>query len=94
MALLSLSLVEMFYEQGFEQTLEAIALKLDSSCGAKIKTKIRRLYDISNVFKAMGLVKKVITKDRKVAIEWLGRMGVYRRDRRSGPAYRKLTQAP
>ena len=41
--------------------------------GSKLKTKIRRLYDITNVFKAIGLVKKTLTEDRKVAIEWLGK---------------------
>jgi len=40
-----------------------------------LKTKIRRLYDITNVFKAIGLVKKTITSDKKVAIEWLGLAG-------------------
>jgi len=43
--------------------------------GSKLKTKIRRLYDITNVFKAIGLVKKTLTEDRKVAIEWLGSAG-------------------
>jgi transcription factor E2F7/8 len=76
LALLSLNLVQFFYEKGFLQTLEDTANQLTGGLGSKLKTKIRRLYDITNVFKAMGLVKKTITKDRKVAIEWLGKISI------------------
>lgn len=36
------------------------------------KTKVRRLYDIVNVFKCLGLVRKVKTSGAKPAYEWLG----------------------
>lgn len=52
--------------------MEETAQNLANGESSKLKTKIRRLYDITNVFKAMGLVKKTTTKERKIAIEWLG----------------------
>lgn len=36
------------------------------------KTKIRRLYDIVNVFKCLGLVKKVHIETGKNGFEWQG----------------------
>ena len=63
LALLSLSLVQLFYEKGPLQTLEETASELSGRLDSKLKTKIRRLYDITNVFKALGLVKKTITPD-------------------------------
>lgn len=36
------------------------------------KTKIRRLYDIVNVFKCLGLVKKVHVETGKNGFQWLG----------------------
>jgi hypothetical protein len=36
------------------------------------KTKIRRLYDIVNVFKCIGLVDKVKISGCKPAYAWLG----------------------
>lgn len=75
LALLSLNLVQFFYQKGFLQTQEDTANQLTGGQGAKLKTKIRRLYDITNVFKAIGLIKKTVTADKKVAIEWLGLKG-------------------
>lgn len=57
------------------QTLEDTASSFTGSKTPKPKTKIRRLYDITNVFKAMGLIKKVTSKNRKIAIEWQGLKG-------------------
>ena len=36
------------------------------------KTKIRRLYDISNVFKSIGIINKVKIENNKPAYEWVG----------------------
>ena len=72
LAILSLNLVHSFYDNKFLQTLEETAQTLANGVNSKLKTKIRRLYDITNVFKAMGLIKKTTTPDRKIAIEWLG----------------------
>lgn len=75
LAILSLNLIQLFYEHGYLQSLEDAANMLSGGLGAKFKTKVRRLYDITNVFKALGLVKKTTTVDKKVAIEWLGLNG-------------------
>ena len=37
-----------------------------------LKTKIRRLYDIVNVFKSLGLVKKISLGTKKPGFKWLG----------------------
>lgn len=72
--MLSLRMVQEFFISGKTQSLEQLADKLDSSCEAKRKkTMIRRLYDITNVLKALGLVRKCSNKDRNVQIEWQGR---------------------
>lgn len=39
---------------------------------ALIKTKIRRLYDIVNVFKSIGIVSKVHLPSKKPGFQWLG----------------------
>lgn len=36
------------------------------------KTKVRRLYDIVNVFKCMGLVRKIKVEGCKPGYEWMG----------------------
>lgn len=43
----------------------------------KLKTKVRRLYDIANVFKSLGLVKKTYLSNRKPGFEWVGVSGLY-----------------
>ena len=37
-----------------------------------LRTKIRRLYDIINVFKSLGLVKKTTLPSKKPGFKWLG----------------------
>jgi transcription factor E2F7/8 len=54
----------------------------------KIKTKIRRLYDIANVLNALGLIKKTSIHStsqkpgeavsRKPAFKWVGLIGLER----------------
>lgn len=39
---------------------------------ASVKTKIRRLYDIINVFRSLGLVKKTSLGSKKPGYEWAG----------------------
>ena len=58
-------------------TLDQAAEKLTHSSELhKLKTKIRRLYDIANVFLALGVIKKAYLSNRKPAFEWLGVVGL------------------
>eukprot|EP00826_Nyctotherus_ovalis_P012131 TRINITY_DN13175_c0_g3_i1.p2 TRINITY_DN13175_c0_g3~~TRINITY_DN13175_c0_g3_i1.p2 ORF type:complete len:193 (+),score=45.90 TRINITY_DN13175_c0_g3_i1:789-1367(+) len=41
----------------------------------KIKTKIRRLYDIANVLQALNLIEKTLLANHKPAFKWLGHPG-------------------
>ena len=38
----------------------------------KLKTKVRRLYDIANVYKSLGIIKKTILPNKKPGFEWVG----------------------
>lgn len=38
----------------------------------KLKTKIRRLYDIANVLTSLGLIKKCRSESKKPAFQWVG----------------------
>lgn len=38
----------------------------------KLKTKIRRLYDIANVLNSLGLIKKCKADSKKPAFQWIG----------------------
>lgn len=56
-------------------TLEsaAVALLGDSHNSTAMRTKIRRLYDIANVFSSMNLIEKIPhPESRKPAFRWLG----------------------
>jgi len=46
-----------------------------NASASKIKTKVRRLYDISNVFLALGIVEKTFRASRKPAFTWIGLKG-------------------
>lgn len=62
-------------------TLEEAARKLSPQDidTHKIKTKIRRLYDIANVFKSLGLIQKTsISETKKPAFKWVGTSGLDR----------------
>jgi hypothetical protein len=56
---------------------EAAQLLLGSEAGdaAKLKTKVRRLYDIANVLVSLQLIEKVHVDSRKPAFRWLGAAG-------------------
>lgn len=44
----------------------------------KLKTKIRRLYDIANVLQSIGLIEKTNhTYNKKPAFRWIGINGVH-----------------
>jgi transcription factor E2F7/8 len=44
----------------------------------KLKTKIRRLYDIANVLQSIGLIEKTNhTLNKKPAFRWIGIHGVH-----------------
>lgn len=57
-------------------TLEDAAKSLGSATEDdqnKLKTKVRRLYDIANVLKSIGLIRKTqILNTKKPAFEWVG----------------------
>lgn len=60
-------------------SLEEAAAKLTppSSDQNKIKTRIRRLYDIANVFKSIGIIRKThIDSKNKPGFEYLGFQGL------------------
>lgn len=52
------------------------AAKILSQDDNKLKTKIRRLYDIANVLKSIGLIRKTHLDSRKPAFEWVGINGL------------------
>ena len=55
----------------------AIKLTLPSSDENKIKTRIRRLYDIANVFKAIRIIRKThLDSKHKSGFEYLGYQGL------------------
>jgi transcription factor E2F7/8 len=51
---------------------QAAKILIHTEDSALIKTKIRRLYDIINVFKSIGIVQKVRLHNKKPAFEWVG----------------------
>ena len=55
-----------------EQAAEILSLSYDYH---KIKTKIRRLYDIDNVLQALHIIEKVLLLNRKPGFKWLGYQG-------------------
>ena len=56
---------------------EAAQLLLGAEAGdaAKLKTKVRRLYDIANVLVSLQLIEKVHVDSRKPAFRWVGAAG-------------------
>lgn len=77
--MLSIGFLKLFLHWKHVMTLEEAARKLSykSIDDHKIKTKIRRLYDIANVFKSLGLIKKTTLSDtKKPAFEWVGEEGL------------------
>jgi len=44
---------------------------------SKLKTKVRRLYDIANVLAALNLIEKTSLETRKPAFKWVGEQGLH-----------------
>lgn len=77
---LSAKLIRLFLKSQTKQdhlTLEEAAKVFcgQHASASKIKTKVRRLYDISNVFLALGIVHKTMIDTRKPAYIWKGLKG-------------------
>lgn len=74
-------------EQGLLSLNEPASLDIDDGAGLqdltleeaqKLKTKIRRLYDIANVLQSIGLIEKTNhTHNKKPAFRWVGIHGVH-----------------
>lgn len=56
----------------------ALETELDQEEAQKLKTKIRRLYDIANVLQSIGLIQKTShSHNKKPAFRWIGIHGVH-----------------
>lgn len=78
MEILSVGFIKLFLFGKHIISLEEAASKLlplpvDES---KIKTRIRRLYDIANVFKSIGIIKKTQKDNYKSLYEYVGLKGI------------------
>jgi transcription factor E2F7/8 len=87
LGLLSQKFVQLFLvSRARVVSLEAAARTLLGSCAdsAKLKTKVRRLYDIANILSSLRLIEKThLVDSRKPAFRWLGvEKGSRRRRRR------------
>ena len=78
MAFLAGSFIKLFFSWKETIPLEEAAWKLSPKDidDHKIKTKIRRLYDIANVFSSLGLIKKINLDTKKPAFKWIGNEGL------------------
>jgi hypothetical protein len=75
---LCLQFIELFVNKHPEISLEQAGLMLSSAISFdyhKIKTKIRRLYDIANVLQALNLIEKILLHNNKPGFKWLGYNG-------------------
>lgn len=74
---LAIGFIKLFIGWKDTITLEQAATKLTQTKEShKLKTKIRRLYDIANVFLALGIIKKSYLPNRKPAFTWRGLQGL------------------
>jgi transcription factor E2F7/8 len=70
---LAYTFLKLFINQDSPLSLDEAARVLISTCDySMIKTKIRRLYDIVNVFRSLGLIKKTHVPSKKPGFIWLG----------------------
>lgn len=75
---LCIQFIQLFLNQYPELSLEHAATMLSPSLSPeynKIKTKIRRLYDIANVLQALNLIEKTLLPNHKPGFKWLGHPG-------------------
>ena len=65
--------------QGPVSLEQAARVLLDSdSEDSKLKTKVRRLYDIANIFQSLGMIAKMhLAETRKPAFQWIYSVEVY-----------------
>lgn len=56
-----------------DKASDELIISSDCTCG---KTKIRRLYDIVNVFKSIKIVSKIQLTHKKSIYEWQGTTGL------------------
>ncbi|CAD8140000.1 unnamed protein product [Paramecium pentaurelia] len=75
---LSAGFIKLFMQQKSIWTLEEAAKYLGNEVDQnKLKTKVRRLYDIANVLKSIGLIKKThLVSSKKPAFQWVGKEGL------------------
>eukprot|EP00743_Colponemidia_sp_Colp-15_P007962 GILK01008623.1.p1 GENE.GILK01008623.1~~GILK01008623.1.p1 ORF type:complete len:737 (-),score=125.81 GILK01008623.1:191-2401(-) len=79
LGILSQKFVQLFLMGARVVSLEQAARKLlgDDVDSGKLKTKIRRLYDIANVLASLHLIEKAHLSDtRKPAFKWVGTQGL------------------
>lgn len=78
LGLLSIGFIKLFFFWKKTISLEEAGRKLSSENieENKIRTKIRRLYDIANVFSSLGLIQKTCLDTKKPAYEWIGVAGL------------------
>ena len=75
--ILSTGFLHLFLHWKSKMTLDEAAKMLVGQIEPeKLKTKIRRLYDIANVFKSLGLLQKVTLLTKKPGFEWIGVSGL------------------
>eukprot|EP00736_Rhodelphis_marinus_P012452 Rmarinus@m.12835 len=75
LGILSQKFVQMFLVSGNDiVTLEQAGRKLlGTSDNTKLKTKVRRLYDIANILSSLNLIEKIqLAESRKPAFKWIG----------------------
>ena len=75
---LCVQFIDLFVNKCSEISLEQAGIMLSSSLSFecdKMKTKIRRLYDIANVLKALNLIEKILLHNHKPGFRWLGYNG-------------------
>lgn len=75
--------IRLFRTNDLQVSLEKIALTLatpeqKASNQQHLKTRVRRLYDIANVFKSIGLVSKVKLENNKPGYAWEGMDNIYK----------------
>lgn len=74
---MAIGFIKLFIGWKCTVTLERAACQLTQNKDShKLKTKIRRLYDIANVFLALGVIQKAYLPNRKPAFSWTGLEGL------------------
>lgn len=74
------SFIKQFLNWRSTISLEQAARKISDNHidESKLKTKVRRLYDIANVLAALNLIEKTSLDTRKPAFKWVGEEGLHK----------------